>query len=163
MDNKNSNTTYAVVVGIIIIVLIVIGIYAFRGSNSSNTAAVINSNPNGATTSTSKLSVNSQYPGKVVYLTTVTFDQPGWVVIHKSLNGAPGAVIGAAYFEKGTWPGTINLTEATVEGGTYIAMLHGDDGDKMFDEGKDQTLFDATENPIQVMFTVTKAIVNVKA
>jgi len=59
----------------------------------------------------------------------VTSPQSGWVVIHKSSDGSPGASIGHAAVKQGENNGvSIDLTAQPEEGDTYIAMLHEDDG-----------------------------------
>ncbi len=66
------------------------------------------------------------------------------------------------YFEKGINPGKITLTEKTVDGGIYYAMLHSDDGDKKFDATKDLPLKDSKGNIIMKIFHATTNVTEVK-
>jgi hypothetical protein len=150
-----------VVTAIVIIVLIIIGIMVFGGKNTE--APIDTDNTNGTSTGATTQEVNrvvmsDQYPGNVVYLSSVQLSKPGWVVIHKDNNGQPGAVIGSQYFEAGINPGRVNLTATTVEGGRYYAMLHSDDGDKVFNETKDLPLKDARGNVIMKIFNAAASV-----
>ncbi len=143
-----------VVTVIVIIILVVIGIFVFGGKK---TEAPITDQTADQTTDINNPSLNrivmvDQYPGNVVYLSSVQFAAPGWIAIHKDNKGTPGDIIGSAYFDKGISPGKITLTQPTVEGGTYYAMMHTDDGDKKFDASKDAPLKDANGNVIMKVF-----------
>ncbi len=155
-----------VVTVIVIIILIVLGYYMFKGDNTP--ALVDDANP--AATSTpaadanevNRIVVADQYPGNIAYVSSVQFAKPGFVVIHKDDKGKPGAVIGSAYFDKGINPGKITLTEKTVDGGIYYAMLHTDDGDKKFDAGKDVVLKDSKGSEIMKIFRATSNVTEIK-
>ncbi|KAA0206368.1 hypothetical protein EDM68_02600 [Candidatus Uhrbacteria bacterium] len=79
-----------------------------------------------------------QRPGSSVTVSSLIVAEDGWVVIHKEVAGKPGPVIGETYIAAGehTQIG-VSLREATVDGETYFAMLHRDDGDRRFDLAKD--------------------------
>ncbi len=148
-----------IVTVIVIIILIIIGVLVFGGDKTDTTAI---DNP-GTTVPTSTTGVNrivmsDQYPGNIVYLSSVQFEKGGWVVIHANNAGQPGAIIGQTYFEKGINPGRITLTKATVEGGTYYAMLHSDDGDKKFDVAKDLPLKDSNGSIIMKIFRAAASV-----
>lgn len=146
----------------IIIIVIILGLagYLIYGGNKSN----VNNTTGGieqATTTTSidsganRITMSNQFPGNIVYVSSVNLSNGGFVVIHKDKDGEPGAVIGSEYFEPGNRPGTINLTEKTVEGSTYFAVLHSDDGDKVFDATKDLPIKDASGAFIMKSFKAT--------
>jgi hypothetical protein len=79
-----------------------------------------------------------QRPGTSVVVSSLIVEQNGWVVIHKESNGGPGPVIGETYVEAGEYSQVnVSLRESTVDGNTYYAMLHRDDGDQRFDISKD--------------------------
>jgi hypothetical protein len=150
-----------VVTAIVIIVLIIIGIMVFGGKDT--VAPIDTDNPNGTTTGSTSQDLNrivmsDQYPGNVVYLSSVQLSKPGWVVIHKDNNGQPGDIIGSQYFETGINPGRVNLTAVTVEGGRYYAMIHSDDGDKIFNAAKDLPLKDARGNVIMKIFNAAASV-----
>ncbi len=147
-----------VVTIIVIIVLIIIGIMVF-GNKKTDTEMT----PSDETATTEPISTESnrvvlsdQFPGNVVYVSSVTLANPGWVEIHKDNAGTPGAIIGSLYMDKGTNPGgKITLTSPTVEGAVYYAMLHTDDGDKKFDASKDLPLKDSNGNIVMKLFHAT--------
>ena len=81
--------------------------------------------------------VMDQRPGSEVVASQVYLNPEGlggYVVIHESVNGEPGAVLGtSAYLPAGESTGvTVTLTRATKDGETLVAVLHNDDGDKTY-------------------------------
>ena len=74
---------------------------------------------------------------------SVTLDtelvEPGWITIHFSMSGAPAEVVGtSAYLDVGVYDDlVITLDDEMMPGWRYIALLHVDDGDQMFDIQKD--------------------------
>lgn len=148
-----------IVTAIVIIALIVIGIMV--SSKKSDTVptddTAITDNSDVATSNINRIVMSDQFPGNLVYLSSVQLSNGGWVVIHKDEAGKPGAVIGSAYFEKGISTGKITLTSSTVEGGIYYAMIHSDDGDKVFNAAKDLPLKDSKGNIIMKLFRASSA------
>lgn len=148
-----------VVTVIVIIVLIIIGIFVFSGNetvtpvdNTQNTPTDTNN-----TIGLNRIVMNDQYPGNVVYLSSVQLEKTGWVSIHADNAGKLGEVIGSAKFEKGIAPGKVTLTKSTVEGGTYYAVLRFDDGDGIFNATKDLPVKDSKGNDIIRLFRVTES------
>ncbi len=151
--NEGIKTWQWIATVIVVVILIVLGYYMIKG----NTKAPVTIDETPVTTTdtatpVNRIVVSDQYPGTLVYVSSVQFANPGWVEIHKDNKGTPGAIIGSAYFDKGINPGKITLTEKTVDGGTYYAMLHSDDGDKKFDATKDLPLKDAKGDIIMKLF-----------
>ena len=164
--NQGIKTWQWVVTVIVIIILIVLGYYLFKGNNGAMTPTDTSMSSTTDMTSdaneVNRIVVSDQYPGNVVYISSVQLANPGWVEIHKDNAGTPGAVIGSAYFAAGINPGKITLTENTVDGGTYYAIIHSDDGDKKFDVTKDLPLKDSNGNVIMKVFHVTTNVTEVK-
>lgn len=123
----------------IIVIILILGGYMFSVRN--NSAEVGEENPIGTTdqnlTGANRIVMSDQFPGNIVYVATVELAQDGFVVIHKNNGGNPGAVIGSGFFRPGVQPGSIDLTENTVDGMSYFAELHVDDGDGVFNAEKD--------------------------
>ncbi len=99
--------------------------------------------------------------GDMVTIPSVLIDEPGFVVIHEVLDGAPvvPASIGHAYVEAGTTENLEIMTDYPLEDGAdYIAMLHYDtdgDGEYSFGEGMtdvDTPALNAEEKPYVQMF-----------
>jgi hypothetical protein len=162
-ENQGIKPITWVITAIIVIILIVLGIYVFGGkSATTDDQTMVDDTASTTAASVNRIVVSDQFPGNVVYLSSVQLAKGGWVVIHKDNAGTPGAIIGSAWFDKGINPGKVTLSESTVEGKTYYAMLHSDNGDKVFDVTKDLPLKDANGNVIMKMFKATASAVEVK-
>lgn len=159
-ESSGIKTWQWVVTAIVIIVLIIIGIMVF-GNKSSQTPAD-NSGVTGTTNDQSgavnRVVMSDQYPGNVVYLSSVQLAQPGYVVIQADNGGQPGAIIGSAHFDAGINPGKVTLTTPTVEGGTYYAVLYTDDGSGTFNATTDVPLKDSRGNVIMQIFHASASV-----
>jgi hypothetical protein len=101
--------------------------------------------------------MSDQFPGNIVYISTVQVSSPSWVVIQADNAGTPGKVIGSARFAAGINPGKITLTQSMVDGNTYYAVIYTDSGAKAFDATKDLPLKDAKGNVIMRVFKATSS------
>ncbi len=160
MDPASGVKTWQwVVTAIVIIILIIIGIMVFGGKSSEAPTDTDSPNPTDTTVSeVNRIVMSDQYPGNVVYISSVQLAKGGWVEIHADNNGTPGEIIGSQWFDAGINPGKITLTKPTVEGGLYYAMLHSDDGDKKFDATKDLPLKDSRGNVIMKPFRAAASV-----
>lgn len=149
-----------VVTVLVIIVLIGLGIYFWGGSPSTSTDTTDTTNPvvNQQNGELNRIIVTDQFPGNIVYITTVQLAQPGFVAIYADNAGKPGTFIGSQYFDKGIGPGKVTLTQSTIDGSTYYAVLVADDGDKIFDASKDTTVKDSKGMVIMKSFKATSDI-----
>ncbi|NDE68428.1 hypothetical protein EB052_02370 [bacterium] len=165
MQPESNNTGKWVVGIIVVIVLIILGFYTMSGSKSSTTddQAAAPADTSATASALNRIVVTDQFPGNIVYVSSVQLVNPGFVVIHKDASGTPGAIIGSQWFDKGINPGKVNLSSSTVENGVYYAMLHADtDGNGKFDAAIDKPLTDASGNPIMRMFRATASATEVK-
>lgn len=155
-----------IVTVIIIIALIVLGYYMFKGNNTATPVTDESISTDSTKTMDSKeinrITITDQFPGNIVYISTVQLAQPGFVVIHKDNAGKPGDIIGSAYFDKGINNGKITLKMPTMEGGVYYAALHLDNGDKVFDSTKDMAIKDSAGQMIIKLFRANSTITEVK-
>ena len=157
MQQENGLKTWQwVVTAIVIVVLIVIGIFVFgkkgeQAAPSSAETAATSTQP-AAAAGVNTIIMSDQYPGDVVYVSSLTAAQSAWVVIHKDNNGQPGDIIGSAHVDAGTSPVKISVSSPIIDGGTYYAMLHSDDGSKTFNAATDLPLKDANGNIIMRVF-----------
>lgn len=162
MEPQSGTRTWQWVVTIIVIIaLVVIGILVFGNKDTSDTGSTDGSsmtNETGNAAEVNRIVMSDQYPGNVVYLSSVQLANGGWVEIHKDEGGVPGAIIGSTYFDKGINPGKITLSQPTVEGGIYYAMIHADDGDKVFNAAKDLPIKDSRGNIIMKLFRASSAV-----
>jgi hypothetical protein len=151
-----------VVTVIVIIVLIIIGVMVFGGKGGgtpSTTDNTSSSTDNTNTTPANRVTMNDQYPGNVVYISSIQMDQPGYVAIHANNNGTPGKVIGSAHLDKGINANIkVTLSQPLIDGQTYYAMLHGDDRDGKFSETKDPALKDSKGDVIMHVFKASTAV-----
>lgn len=137
---------------IVIIVLIVIGIMVFGGKSSDTQMTGGDTAAGTQTGGVNSVVISDQYPGNVAYVSSVQLVSGGWVVIHKDNAGSPGASIGKTYVAAGINPAKVVLSEPMVDGGTYYAMLHADNGDQKFDEKTDLPLTDKNGATIMRIF-----------
>jgi len=159
MEPQNGIKTWQwVVTAIVIIVLIIIGILVWGNGDDSN-IDLPGTNATGSQTmgAVNRIVMTDQYPGNVVYLSSVQLANPGFVVIHKDASGQPGSAIGSTYFSSGINPGRVTLNEALVDGQTYYAVLHSDNGDRTFIAAQDPEIKDSNGNTIMRVFKATTA------
>lgn len=163
-ETNGVRTWQWVVTVIVIIVLILLGYYMFKGDDSvTKTDDVVATEDNKDADNINRVVVTDQFPGNIVYLSTVQLTNPGFVVIKKNNAGTPGDVIGSQYFDKGINPGKVTLKASTVEGASYYAVLYADtDGNKIFDIKKDMPLKDTAGNEIMKPFRASSTVTEVK-
>lgn len=155
--NTGIKTWQWVVTVIVIIALIVIGILVFGNKKTTPSTNGGNATTTATAGSQNSIVLSDQFPGNVVYVSSVQASQPVWVAIHKDNAGQPGDIIGSAHFDAGISPGRVNLTTSTIDGMTYYAMLHADDGDATFDPSKDLPLKDSNGNIIMRVFKASSS------
>lgn len=163
MDPK-PNRTNQIIIGIIVVLLVILGIYFITRKPAGTAEETTSPTPaiTEAGTNDNKLVVGDQTPGGVVYTSSVTLANGGWVVVWDESNGAPGKIIGSKYYSAGTAPASVSVDPATVEGQNYYVALYADDGDQKFDITKDLPLTDASGNPILLRFKATQQFEEVK-
>lgn len=161
---ENSKKVYSIIIGVVLVALVVFGIYSIfkkptsynqNNTEKENSATITEKN-------TSKIYVDDQFPGSVVFLSSVTLPKGGFVVVHTDDNGKLGKIIGSKYFEAGTNTGDINLSELSKEGKNYWVVLYEDDGDKIFNFAKDLPIKNASGDIIMTKFKATEKFVEQK-
>ena len=162
MQPQNGIKTWQwVVTAVVIILLIIIGIWVFGNKSSTPVDTGLTNtdqNTNTSTTALNRIVMSDQYPGNVVYLNSVQFANPGWVVVQVDNAGTPGAILGETYFDSGINPGKITLSSSMVDGGTYYAVMYSDNGDKKFTSASDKPLTDANGNVIMKVFHASASV-----
>ncbi len=98
------------------------------------------------------IKVDDQAAGDSVAISSAALSARAWVVIHEDYDGKPGRILGAQLFPGGVGSGKVDLLRPSMEGKTYYAMLHTDDGDHAFDMTKDLPMKDQAGMPIMVKF-----------
>ena len=121
-------------------------------NSSSTSAPEVMSAKNGIT-------VSNQAPGKYAIVSSFTLEKNGWVAIHEDKAGKPGLILGAQNFKAGEYKDQkvriFVSPYTTIEGHTYYAMLHINDGKEGFQPKTDSPLLDDTGNPIMMKFIAT--------
>jgi hypothetical protein len=156
-ETTNSSVWKWVVTIVVIVALVIIGIVVFGGGKNAEPVTETNNDQKveQENITSDKVVVVDQFPGNVVYVSSVSLSKPGFVVIKKDAQGVPGEVIGTQYFEAGINPGKVTLSQPTVNGKTYYAVLYSDNGDKKFDMTKDMEVKDARQNTVMRPFRTT--------
>lgn len=98
-----------------------------------------------------------------VTIATVVTEGPGWIVIHKDEDGAPGPVIGHAAVEDGENSDVVVTLDEELMGETTLwAMLHTDAGTAGTYEfpGDDGPVQDAEGNIVQDPFVATPGMMD---
>ena len=140
-EDRGSSTWQWVIGAIILIAIIIFIVVTWRSKKETTVTpeGVVNS----AQILSERIVVTDQFPGNIVYVSSVELGEPGFVAIYDDSNGAPGKLLGSTYFEKGITPGNIMLTSPTIDGKTYYAVLYRDNGDKTFNPTTDLIAKDA--------------------
>jgi multidrug efflux pump subunit AcrA (membrane-fusion protein) len=116
---------------VIIIVLALWGLYAWNKDSKKSTGGETAT----ATVETEEadyvLVVGDQKAGKEVLVSSATLVAPGYVAVHRSVNEAPGKIIGtSALLQSGKIDNlAVALTEAVKAGDKLFVMVHADNGD----------------------------------
>lgn len=153
---NNNNTTMYWIGGVVAVLIIVLGIYSLTSSPSTDTE---NKDISKEVVNNINVVINDQKPGGVVFVTSATLSTPSFIVIHEiTVNGNLGKMIGYKYFPKGTNPGKIDVSPETLEGRSYVALIHIDNGDNSFDMNADKPATDRSGKPITVVFRATNSI-----
>ncbi len=147
-----------IVTAIIIIVIIIVGFMVFSNKNAESIPNVVDNTVTNTVpvANISRIIMTDQYPGNVVFVSSVQTTSGAWVVIQKDLNGKPGAVIGSSYAAAGTVPVKVTLTEPMIDGSLYYAVLYsGSSSDKTFSQSVNAAITDASGSVVMKPFHAT--------
>ncbi len=118
--NTTGIATWQWVVSVIVLIaLIVLGVYLFTGTGPAREIET-DQTPTTGINEVNRLVVTDQYPGNIVFITTVQLAKPGFITITTDT----GKVIGKQDFASGINTGKVTLTESTLANGTYHALLY---------------------------------------
>jgi hypothetical protein len=147
-----------IIVIIVIIVLIVKGLTGGDSKTNGTGSEINNGQVNTSKVLSQRIVMTDQFPGNIVYLSSVELSNPGFVGIYTDNAGKPGVLLGNQYFEAGISPGRIVLSQPTIDGRTYHAVLYTDDGDKVLNPAKDAIAKDVTGKDIIRTFKASSNI-----
>ncbi len=99
--------------------------------------------------------VADQMPGNKLLINIVNIQDPGYVVIHESKNGVPGAIIGhSSLIENTANKFAVTLNRPGKDGEELIAMLHIEKGGMGFDPKIDVPVLDESGSSIHMIFMI---------
>ncbi len=170
MENNNSSVVnesgssmhlYAVAAVALVIGLVIglgIGRNTAPTSNGSKVTVSVSPAKSNMTTANgdNTLVVKDQPAGKMVVVDSINLNQSAWIAIHEDKNGKLGVIYGARLFNSESKGGEVILLRATQPGMKYYAMLHNENGDRVFDFKQDLPLNDETGDPIMTSFMTTR-------
>lgn len=157
MDNNNSGKKLIIVIVIIIVLAVILAIWlSWRQSPASQTPEQLSFSEAQKANESASLDVPDQFPGNIVYVSRVDFPAGGFVVVRKVASSTPAQVLGVTFFDKDTRLGNVDLSEATVDGESYLAQGWTDDGDAQFNEVTDKIITNANGERLEIMFEATK-------
>lgn len=119
----------------------------------------------GAWLGTNALYVAEQRPGTTLSISNINIAVPGYVVIHESVDGEAGAIIGSSELIRETAAENIPVTlnRPVVDEEELIAMLHAEKGGDGFDPTIDLPITDTLGTPMYMIFGVSKDVPNPSA
>lgn len=157
MEDTQKNSAVWYTVGAVIIV---IAAYLLFFKSPTETIApseelVATSTNTTVGTTQASLMINDQFGTSTVIVDKVVTSAPSWVVIHEDRGGKPGNILGAAWVPAGeTLNLNVELLRGAIEGQTYYAMIHSEDGVAGFDFKTDLPITDASGNPVMKTYKV---------
>jgi len=149
-----------VVTVIVIIALIIVGVMVFRGNDNETPLIPTDENPVTIdnNTAVNRIVMSDQYPGNVVYISSVQVAVDSWVAIHADSAGLPGKVIGSLSFKAGINPGKITLTQPMTDGSTYYAVIYNDIAGASFDVTKNTPVKDSKGQTVMKIFKASSSV-----
>lgn len=142
---------------IIVIIAVIVGLFMINSTLKTK----MTDNTSGDTTTqqeyTDAVSAPDQAGGVEVFIEDITLKNPGYVVIHREVDGTPGPIIGSSdLLPAGETKNLIvSLNESVKEGDVLFAMLHSDNGDGTFEfPGPDAPVLDTNGNIVMQKFTI---------
>lgn len=103
------------------------------------------------------LSVSDQIAASTTLITSANLVAPGYIAIHRDVNGVLGPIIGQSPLMQAGTAANIVITVPLASETFYWAMLHTDDGDGVFDATKDPPTKDVSGTVVMQRFEGTSA------
>lgn len=157
MEDTQKNSAVWYTVGAIVIIIAAYFLFFKSPTETiapSDNAVATSTNVTASSTQAS-LIINDQFGTSTVTVDKVVTSSQSWVVIHEDRGGKPGNILGASWVPAGeTLNLTVELLRGAVEGQTYYAMVHSEDGVAGFDFKTDLPITDAAGNPVMKTYKV---------
>ena len=97
------------------------------------------------------LVTNEQRPGSSVIVNKALLSRPGYVVVHTSENGRPGAILGSSVLQTAREHENVSITLSRLsrDGETLLVMIHAEqNGNTTFDSSTDTAVESKLGGPI---------------
>jgi hypothetical protein len=143
VQTESSNSKYWLIgAGIVIVAL---GAWYFMRSGNGNDASKLENS----------IAVTDQDANSIsIIIDSTTINVPGFIVIHEDVNGIPGKTLAnSKLLTAGTFANE-SIIMTTGPGRYYWAMLHGDDGNGLFDIERDTALKNKADEIVMKRFQV---------
>ncbi len=157
-NRSGISVTQWVITAIVVVALIVFGVYMLTRGDSMPAGT-----PSSVTTTQlpqykNVVTVTDQFPGNIVYVTTVELAKDGFVVVYDADPAKGGKVMGTSYVKAGVRPGQVNLTTKTLDGKTYFVALYVDSNANGVFDATDAPALGTTGSPVVQTFRATLAV-----
>lgn len=149
------NTKY--IIFAIAIFLVFVGAYLLYGESTQYAQAPNGDPASGLRVGSDAIYVADQMPGNSIEVGFVVLREPGFVVIHSDEDENPGEILGESVLinagENDNIP-RVALNRETRDGETLFAMLHDDNGDRVFNAVQDSSVKDNNGEIIMMKFII---------
>lgn len=145
-----SRTAWIWIIIIVLIGLIVWGVLSRQTPNAEVPDVITPSIEN-------RVTMSDQAAGSLnISVTSAYLQEPGFIVIHENVSGGAGRIVASStYLPAGQSRNVMILTGALLDGKTYFAMLHKDNGDQKFDASQDAPMTDEDANVVMTEFKIS--------
>lgn len=121
---------------------------------SSGTPTLSSNSVSATISSSASISVKNQKAGNKAIVDSVTFSNPGWLVVYEYTGSRLGRVLGAFYRGAGSYKDVdVDLLQNTIPGLVYAVTVSSDDGDRNYNFRLDIPVVDSNGKTILGSFT----------
>lgn len=120
--------------GLVVVLLVIFGYSSLKNEREIPTLPETSSTVPVLSLDGNVVNLSGQVAGASVMVDLVEFEEGGYVVIHEDKEGKPGKIIGVSeYLTKGSVSKlTVELDRNSQDGEVLYAMLHSDNGDRVY-------------------------------
>ncbi len=157
-NRTGASVTQWVITAVVVVALIVFGVYMLtRGDKApENTPSTVGTTQ--VPMYKNRITVTEQFPGNIVYFSTIELAQDGFVVVYDGNPAQGGKALGSSLIKAGIRPGQVNLSTKTVDGKTYFAALYIDSNNNGIFDSTDAQALNEAGSPVVQSFKVTIAV-----
>lgn len=145
----------------VLVAVAAVALVVYFSMNKTAPKTEVAETPNSGNSSMMRMGANAIYvadqkPGNKVMVNSLVLEKAGFVAIHASSQGKPGAIIGTSALLTGAenTKVEVNLTRVVADSEELMAMLHLDNGDGKFDASTDSPAKDSMGNAVMMIFHI---------